>query len=158
MTRLSNFILYFILCFIMGLPQISFAAGPNILNETLFEVNQQIWTSYDLEQFVKAKNKTALNLLFFKQADDDYELFVATRLLFYQTVDSMDTADLVKFKLAGQLNLLDLSANHQFESELAKIKLLNEITDSKFKNPSTKEKYDVWISYMKKKYNFIFQK
>jgi hypothetical protein len=124
-----------------------------VLNETLFELNQEIWTSYDLKQFVKAKYKTPLRLDFLNQSADDYELFLATRLLYYQTVDSMSTADLVKFK-ATQL----IGSDHAVEAEVLKIRLLNDITDFKFKTSSTDEKYDMWINYMKKKYNFVSQK
>lgn len=124
-----------------------------VLNETLFELNQDIWTSYDLKQFVKAKYKTPLRLDFLNQSTDDYELFLATRLLYYQTVDSMSTTDLVKFK-ATQL----ISSDHAVENEMLIIKLLNDTTDFKYKTSSTDEKYNMWINYMKKKYNFILQK
>ena len=142
-------------------------ANEIVVNETLFELNQEIWTSYDLKQFIKAKNKTPLKLDFLNTASDDKELFLATRLLYYQTLDSMGSAELIKFKasdLTGQLALqlqpsnLSNQLNKSTKSEILIIKLLNDITDVKYKTSTTSEKFLTWLSYMKKKYNFINQK
>ncbi len=130
------------------------AQTPIVLNETLFELNQEIWTSYDLKQFVKAKSKTPLRLDFFNTAENEYDLFLASRLLFYQMMDSMGTVEAAKYKLSEKL----IGADQAVEFEVLKIKLLNDITDSKVKTPSTEAKYDMWVNYMKKKYNFISQK
>ncbi len=123
------------------------------INEVLFEMNNEVWTTYDFKQFVKAKNKVQLNPELMKLAVDDRDLFVMTRLLLRQITDAMSSAELVKYSVIAKIKDTE-------ESEAAEIHRLNTIResdDSRYRQLISKDKYEMWMNYMKKKYNFTAQ-
>ena len=124
-----------------------------VINEVMFEMNNEVWTIYDFKQFVKAKNKVKLNPELTQLAMDDRDLFIMTRLLLRQITDAMSSAELVKYSVIAKIKDTE-------ESEAAEIHRLNTIResdDSRYRQLISKDKYEMWMNYMKKKYNFTAQ-
>jgi hypothetical protein len=147
-----------ILVLVFNFNVIAQAASPiiptgQIVNEVLFELSHEIWTSYDFKQFLKAKNKVQLNPELIKLSADDMELFIITRLLLRQITDTMTTAEQVKYNLTAKINDSD-----EFQSaEVHRLNTIRESDDSRYRQLISKDKYEMWMNYMKKKYNFSVQ-
>lgn len=126
------------------------AVEPMVVNQVLFEMNQEVWTHYDYQQFLKAKNQVSLNVNFLKQPKDDMELFILTRILFYQITRSMSGSESTQYNLASKYK----DQNESLNIEVRRLKMIVENEDSKYQQLISKEKYDLWVNYMKKKYNY----
>lgn len=133
----------------------SFSLGSpgQVVNQVLFEINQEVWTSYDLKQFLKAKNQVQLNPDLVKLAATDLDLFVMTRLLLRQIVGSMNSAELVKYNIIAKYK----DSNESLSAEIHRLNTISESDDARYKQLVSKDKYEMWMNYMKKKYNFISQ-
>jgi hypothetical protein len=125
----------------------------SVLNEVLFELNNEVWTSYDFRQFVKAKNKVQLNPELIKLSADDMDLFIMTRLLLRQITDAMSSTELVKYNIVAKYKDMDES----LALETHRLNTIRESDDSRYRQLISKDRYEVWMNYMKKKYNFISQ-
>lgn len=125
----------------------------SVLNEVLFELNNEVWTSYDFKQFVKAKNKVQLNPELIKLSADDMDLFIMTRLLLRQITDAMSSTELVKYNIVAKYKDMDES----LALETHRLNTIRESDDSRYRQLISKDRYEVWMNYMKKKYNFISQ-
>lgn len=128
-------------------------AQTSVVNEVLFELNQEVWTSYDYKQFLKAKNKISLNVPFLKQAQNDVELFLLTRILFYQMTASMTTFEAAQYSLLTKYR----DQNDTYNVELQRLKMIVESDENRFQQLAIKDKYVLWLNYMKKKYNYLSQ-
>ncbi|MBC7458270.1 MAG: hypothetical protein H7235_08335 [Bdellovibrionaceae bacterium] len=125
----------------------------SIVNEVLFELSNEVWTSYDFKQFVKAKNKVQLNPEFTRLSTDDIEMFIVTRLLLRQITDAMSSAELVKYSVIAKIKDTDESQ----AAEIHRLNTIRESDDSRYRQLISKDKYEMWMNYMKKKYNFAAQ-
>lgn len=124
-----------------------------MVNEVLFELNNEVWTSYDFKQFVKAKNKVQLNPELTRLSTDDMDLFIMTRLLLRQITDAMSSAELVKYSVITKIKDTDEAQ----AAEIHRLNTIRESDDSRYRQLISKDKYEMWMNYMKKKYNFIAQ-
>lgn len=122
-----------------------------LVNEVLFELGGEVWTSFDFKQFLKAKNKVPINSEWVKLTSNDLDLFIMTRLLLRQITDAMSASELVKYNLVSKYKDLDESLS----TEIHRLNTIRETDDSRYRQLFSKEKYEMWMSYMKKKYNFI---
>lgn len=129
------------------------AASPHVVNEVLFELSNEVWTSYDFQQFVKAKNKVQLNPELTRLSTDDRDLFIMTRLLLRQITDAMSSAELVKYSVIAKIKDTDEAQT----AEMHRLNTIRESDDSRYRQLISKDKYEMWMNYMKKKYNFIAQ-
>ncbi len=148
-------LLVFILFFNLNLQAqpTSKSVTSSVLNEVLFELNNEVWTSYDFKQFVKAKNKVQLNPELIKLSADDMDLFIMTRLLLRQITDAMSSTELVKYNIVAKYKDMDES----LALETHRLNTIRESDDSRYRQLISKDRYEVWMNYMKKKYNFISQ-
>lgn len=124
-----------------------------IVNEVLFELNNEVWTTYDFKQFVKAKNKVQLNPELTKLSSDDMDMFIMTRLLLRQITDAMSSAELVKYSVIAKIKDTDEAQ----AAEIHRLNTIRESDDSRYRQLISRDKYEMWMSYMKKKYNFTAQ-
>ncbi len=125
------------------------------INEVLFEVKSEVWTSYDEKQFLAVYKKNPIQLDLMRFVKDDRELFVFSRLLYLQAIDYLNQLDLINQKLLDIKNQLKSEVNQKkIQSEIQKINLINSIEDFKFKDKYTLEKYLAWFGYLKRKYQF----
>jgi len=125
----------------------------SVVNEVLFELSNEVWTTYDFKQFVKAKNKVQLNPELIKLSTDDMDMFIMTRLLLRQITDAMSSAELVKYSVIAKIKDTDEAQ----AAEIHRLNTIRESDDSRYRQLISKDKYEMWMSYMKKKYNFIAQ-
>ena len=121
-----------------------------VVNEVLFELSNEVWTAYDFKQFVKAKNKVQLNPELTRLSSDDMDMFIMTRLLLRQITDAMSSAELVKYSVIAKIKDTDEAQ----AAEIHRLNTIRESDDSRYRQLISKDKYEMWMSYMKKKYNF----
>lgn len=124
-----------------------------VINEVLFELSNEVWTSYDFKQFLKAKGKVQLNPELIKLSTDDMDMFIMTRLLLRQITDAMSSAELVKYSVIAKMKDTDESQT----AEIHRLNTIRESDDSRYRQLISKDKYEMWMNYMKKKYNFTAQ-
>ncbi len=129
------------------------AVTGTVLNEVLFELSNEVWTTYDFKQFLKAKSKVQLNPELIKLSTDDMDMFIMTRLLLRQITDAMSSAELVKYSVIAKIKDTDEAQ----AAEIHRLNTIRESDDSRYRQLISKDKYDMWMSYMKKKYSFTAQ-
>jgi hypothetical protein len=129
------------------------AVTGSVVNEVLFELSNEVWTSYDFKQFVKAKNKVQINPELTKLSTDDMDIFIMTRLLLRQITDAMSSAELVRYSVIAKMKDTDESQ----AAEIHRLNTIRESDDSRYRQLISKDKYEMWMNYMKKKYNFTVQ-
>lgn len=129
------------------------AVTGSVVNEVLFELSNEVWTSYDFKQFVKAKSKVQLNPELTRLSTDDMDMFIMTRLLLRQITDAMSSAELVRYSVIAKLKDTDESQ----AAEIHRLNTIRESDDSRYRQLISKDKYEMWMNYMKKKYNFTAQ-
>lgn len=131
-------------------------SSPQVVNEVLFELNDEVWTSFDFQQFLKAKNKVPLTVNFLKQPQSDLELFTLTRVLYYQIITTNMTS--IESQHNSALKRYQ-SQNDSLNAEIERLKMIvgAESGSARFQQLATAERYNLWFNYMKKKYNYSAQ-
>jgi hypothetical protein len=130
--------------------KVNTTTAPVLVNEVLFELSNEVWTRYDFKQFLTAKNKVQLNPELLKLSLDDMDLFIMTRLLLRQITDAMSSAELVKYNVISKIKDTDESLS----VEIHRLNTIRESDDSRYRQLISKDKYEMWMNYMKKKYSF----
>ena len=138
-------------CFNSYAQKINPATRPVLINEVLFELNNEVWTGYDFNQFVKAKSKVQLNPDLLKLSADEMDLFIVTRLLLRQITDAMSSAELVEYSVIAKIK----DADESLAAEIHRLNTIRESDDSRYRQLISKDKYEMWMNYMKKKYSFV---
>ncbi len=131
-------------------------SSAEVINEVLFELNEEVWTSYDYQQFVKAKDKVPLTAAFLKQPKTDMDLFIFTRILYYQIITTG-----LSSKETSHINAIKKfqSQNDSLNAEIERLKIimLADQESARFQQLAVAERYELWFNYMKKKYNYTAQ-